>query len=75
MSLSIPTENLSAYSASLSDKLNGIIAELRRLFLVENMIDTLKVGMALPPNCLVAYNLGLVLGPLQLRCRQIAALN
>jgi len=47
MSLSIPTENLSAYSASLSDKLNGIIAELRRLFLVENMIDTLKFGMSL----------------------------
>ena len=73
MSLSIPTENLSAYSASLSDKLNGIIAELRRLFLVENMIDTLKVGVALPPNCLIAYKFEL--GPLQLRCRQIAALN
>ena len=44
MSLTVPTENLSAYSATVSEKLNLSLSELRRLFLVENMVDTIKVN-------------------------------
>jgi len=47
MSLTIPTENLSAYSATISEKLNLALTELRRLFLVENMVDTIKFGLSL----------------------------
>jgi len=47
MSLAIPTENVQSYSACAADKLNCAVSELRRLFLVDNMVDTLKFGLSL----------------------------
>jgi len=47
MDISIPTENLEVYSAQIATKINQSIAELRRLLLVENMVDTVKFGMSL----------------------------
>ncbi|XP_023347381.1 reticulon-1-A [Eurytemora carolleeae] len=45
--VNIPTENLEAVSADLAAKLNVGVSELRRLFLVDNMLDTLKFGLSL----------------------------
>ena len=45
--VTIPTENLEAVSADLAAKLNVGVSELRRLFLVDNMLDTLKFGLSL----------------------------
>jgi len=47
MSVLIPTENIEQISACVAEKLNAAVAELRRLFLVENMIDTIKFGLSL----------------------------
>jgi len=47
MSVTIPTDNIQAYSKTASDKINAIVSELRRLFLVDNMVDTIKFGLSL----------------------------
>ena len=47
MSVLIPTENIEQISGCVAEKLNAAVAELRRLFLVDNMIDTLKFGLSL----------------------------
>jgi len=47
MSVAIPTENLASFTSCAADKLNGSVAELRRLFLVDNMVDTIKFGVSL----------------------------
>jgi hypothetical protein len=45
--VTIPTENITAVTADIADKLNIGVSELRRLFLVDNMLDTLKFGLSL----------------------------
>jgi len=47
MSLAIPTDSLADFSGCAASKLNTAVAELRRLFLVDNMIDTIKFGLSL----------------------------
>ena len=47
MSVTIPTENLQDVSKALSEKLTVAATELRRLFLVDNMVDTIKFGLSL----------------------------
>ena len=38
MSVTIPTENAAEYSKTLAVHLNAVVGELRRLFLVDNMV-------------------------------------
>jgi len=47
MPVTIPTENAAEYSKTLAVHLNAVVGELRRLFLVENMMDTIKFGLSL----------------------------
>ena len=47
MSVAIPTENLSDFTSCAAGKLNTGVTELRRLFLVDNMVDTIKFGLSL----------------------------
>jgi len=47
MNVAIPTENLDVYAKQMAEKMNVGIAELRRLLLVENMVDTVKFGLSL----------------------------
>jgi len=47
MTVTIPTDNAAEYSKVLAAHLNKVVSELRRLFLVENMMDTLKFGASL----------------------------
>merc|ERR1711994_993595 len=47
MSVAIPTDNLSDFTSCAASKLNTGVAELRRLFLVDNMVDTIKFGLSL----------------------------
>jgi len=47
MNVAIPTDNLDVYAKQTADKMNVGIAELRRLLLVENMVDTVKFGLSL----------------------------
>lgn len=46
-SVLIPTESIEQMSVCLADRLNVVVTELRRLFLVENMVDTIKFGLSL----------------------------
>eukprot|EP00088_Acartia_fossae_P004003 TRINITY_DN11716_c0_g2_i1.p1 TRINITY_DN11716_c0_g2~~TRINITY_DN11716_c0_g2_i1.p1 ORF type:complete len:198 (+),score=76.29 TRINITY_DN11716_c0_g2_i1:37-630(+) len=47
MPVTIPTENMEQYTTCLADKLNAGVSELRRLVLVDNMVDTIKFGLSL----------------------------
>jgi len=47
MEVTIPSDKVSELSTGLADKLNCCLSELRRLFLVENMVDTIKFGLSL----------------------------
>jgi len=47
MSLVIPAETISELAPCLATTINNTMAELRRLFLVENMVDTIKFGLSL----------------------------
>jgi len=47
MPVEIPTDNLEVYSKQMAEKVNLGLAELRRLLLVENMVDTVKFGLSL----------------------------
>merc|ERR1719266_1870726 len=47
MSVTVPTETISNMSPCVAGSLNKFTTELRRLFLVENMVDTLKFGVSL----------------------------
>lgn len=47
MPVTIPTDTISNMSPCLAGTLNKVTTELRRLFLVENMVDTLKFGVSL----------------------------
>ena len=47
MPVTVPTETISNMSPCVAGTLNKVTTELRRLFLVENMVDTLKFGVSL----------------------------
>jgi len=47
MEVTIPSDKVSELSTGLAEKLNCGLGELRRLFLVENMVDTVKFGLSL----------------------------
>jgi len=47
MEVAIPSDKVSDLSSGLADKLNVGVSELRRLFLVEDMVDTVKFGLSL----------------------------
>jgi len=47
MPVTIPAETISNMSPCVAGTLNKVTTELRRLFLVENMVDTLKFGVSL----------------------------
>jgi len=45
--VTIPAESVNEYAGKATDKLNCAIKELRRLFMVENMLDSIKFGLSL----------------------------
>lgn len=45
--VTIPADRVNEYAAKATDKLNCAIKELRRLFMVENMLDSIKFGLSL----------------------------
>lgn len=45
--LSIPSEKVQEIAATSTEKVNSALKELRRLFLVENMMDSVKFGLSL----------------------------
>jgi len=45
--LAVPADTISSVAPALAGSLNCCIGELRRLFLVESMIDTIKFGLSL----------------------------
>merc|ERR1712029_375865 len=45
--LEIPEDKVSSIANNASTKLNATLLELRRLFLVENMLDSIKFGLSL----------------------------
>ena len=47
MPVTIPTDTIYNMSPCVAGTLNKVTTELRRLFLVENMVDTLKFGVSL----------------------------
>jgi len=47
MEVTIPSDKVSELSTGLAEKLNCGLGELRRLFLVDNMVDTVKFGLSL----------------------------
>merc|ERR1711884_617327 len=47
MSVTVPTETISNMSPCVAGSLNKFTTELRRLFLVEDMVDTIKFGLSL----------------------------
>merc|ERR1712025_435305 len=47
ISVTVPEDTISDLSPYVAETLNNLTAELRRLFLVENLLDTLKFGMSL----------------------------
>merc|ERR1712061_248596 len=47
MSVTVPTETISSMSPCVAGSLNKFTTELRRLFLVEDMMDTIKFGLSL----------------------------
>jgi len=47
MPITIPTQTISDLSPAVADSINSTVSELRRLLLVENMVDTIKFGLSL----------------------------
>ena len=47
MDVTIAPEKVNEVANKATDKLNCAILELRRLFLVENMMDSIKFGLSL----------------------------
>merc|ERR1712150_223440 len=47
LNLEIPEEKISSIANNASTKLNATLLELKRLFLVENMLDSIKFGLSL----------------------------
>jgi len=47
ISLAVPAETVSDMAPCIAGTLNTAISELRRLFLVESMVDTIKFGLSL----------------------------
>ena len=47
LNLEIPEEKISSIANNASTKLNATLLELRRLFLVENMLDSIKYDNSL----------------------------
>merc|ERR1739838_222892 len=47
LNLEIPEEKISSIANNASTKLNATLLELRRLFLVENTLDSIKFGLSL----------------------------
>jgi len=45
--LTVPADTISSVAPCLAGNLNSAICELRRLFLVESMVDTIKFGLSL----------------------------
>lgn len=45
--VTIPAERVNEYAERATDKLNCAIKELRRLFMVDNMLDSIKFGLSL----------------------------
>merc|ERR1712111_266088 len=45
--LTIPADRVNDYASRGTDKVNCAIKELRRLFMVENMLDSIKFGLSL----------------------------
>jgi len=47
MPVTVPADTISSMSPCVAASLNNFTTELRRLFLVENMVDTIKFGLSL----------------------------
>ena len=47
MPVTVPAETISNMSTCVTSSINKIITELRRLFLMEDMVDTIKFGLSL----------------------------
>ena len=47
MPVTVPTETITNMSPCVAGSLNKFTTELRRLFLVEDMVDTIKFGLSL----------------------------
>merc|ERR1712227_783676 len=47
ISVSIPEDKVNSLANNATTKLNASLVELRRLFLVENMLDSIKFGLSL----------------------------
>jgi len=47
MPITVPADTISNMSPCVAKTLNNFTTELRRLFLVENMVDTIKFGLSL----------------------------
>jgi len=47
LTLTVPAETISEMAPCLATAINNSVTELRRLFLVENMVDTIKFGLSL----------------------------
>lgn len=47
MSLAVPADTIAELAPCLANQINSSVTELRRLFLVENMVDTIKFGLSL----------------------------
>jgi len=47
MPVTVPADTISNMAPCLAKSLNNFTTELRRLFLVENMVDTIKFGLSL----------------------------
>jgi hypothetical protein len=45
--LAVPDDTITSLAPCLAGNINCVIAELRRLFLVESMVDTIKFGLSL----------------------------
>ena len=45
--VTIPAEKVNDYATRGTEKLNCALKELRRLFMVENMLDSIKFGLSL----------------------------
>merc|ERR1711935_377692 len=47
MPLAIPADTIASMAPCLAASANTLVSELRRLFLVESMVDTIKFGLSL----------------------------
>lgn len=47
MDTTIPQDKVNSVASCMGDKLNTAVTEIRRLVLVENMLDSVKFGLSL----------------------------